>query len=69
MFSILIGSFGEVWRVIHKISRDVRAMKIVKKTNANNVDHIELDNEIAVLKKLVIRNFEYLGSSKYPQTI
>jgi hypothetical protein len=44
-------------------------MKIVKKTNANNVDHIELDNEIAVLKKLVIRNFEYLGSSKYPQTI
>ena len=46
------GGFGEVKKVIHKLTWDVRAMKIVKLDNIDKGALELIRNEIEILKKL-----------------
>lgn len=46
------GGFGEVKKVIHKVSQDVRAMKIIKKDQVDEQYLQTLQNEIKILKQL-----------------
>mmetsp|Transcript_43344 Transcript_43344/g.41749 ORF Transcript_43344/g.41749 Transcript_43344/m.41749 type:complete len:100 (-) Transcript_43344:1050-1349(-) len=46
------GGFGEVKRVIHKVSGDVRAIKIIKKDEVDQIFLNNLSNEINILTKL-----------------
>ena len=44
------GGFGEVKKVVHKLTRDVRAMKIIKKDKCDENYLATLTNEIKILK-------------------
>ncbi len=44
------GGYGEVRKVIHKITRDVRAMKIIRKEACDEWQMKTLSNEINILK-------------------
>ncbi len=64
------GSFGQVFKVEHKITKAVRAMKIINKLKVCNSDENEDDliNEINVLKKLdhpnILKLFEFYNTSR-----
>ena len=46
------GSFAKVCKVKHRITHDIRAMKIIKKSQSSSeVDDMEILNEINILKK------------------
>ena len=44
------GGFGEVKKVVHRLTRDVRAMKIIKKDKCDENYLATLTNEIKILK-------------------
>jgi len=44
------GGFGEVKKVIHKVSNDVRAMKIISKANVDETYLSNLANEVKIMK-------------------
>lgn len=44
------GGFGEVKKVVHKLTRDVRAMKIIKKDKCDESYLATLTNEIRIMK-------------------
>ena len=46
------GGFGEVKKVVHKLTQDVRAMKIIKKEKCDEAFLAALNNEIKILKQL-----------------
>lgn len=46
------GGFGEVKKVVHKLTRDVRAMKIIKKDKCDESYLASLTNEIKIMKQL-----------------
>lgn len=46
------GGFGEVKKVVHKLTGDVRAMKIIKRDNVDDQYLKTLNNEIRILKML-----------------
>jgi calcium-dependent protein kinase len=64
------GSFGKVFKVIHKISKVPRAMKVINKSKASMSDEEEkaLINEIDILKSLdhpnIIKVYEYFNTKK-----
>jgi calcium-dependent protein kinase len=65
------GSFGSVYKVKHKISGEIRAMKIIKNTSVDDkvgVDNVKFLKEIQVLKELehpnIIKIFEYYVDNK-----
>lgn len=45
-------NFGEVKKVVHKLTGDIRAMKIIKKEECDEFYLKSLINEIAILRKL-----------------
>ncbi len=46
------GAFGEVRRCVHKVSRSVRAVKIIKKDKLDKTERERLFVEIEILKQL-----------------
>ena len=66
------GSFGNVYKVKHKITGEIRAMKIIKNPNKNDNCRKKIDkkllNEIQVLRTLehpnIIKIFEYFIDEK-----
>ena len=46
------GGFGEVKKVIHKLTGDIRAMKIIKKEQCDEAQLASLTNEINILRQL-----------------
>ena len=65
------GSFGSVYKVKHKISGEIRAMKIIKNTSVDDkvgVENAKFLKEIQVLKELdhpnIIKIFEYYVDNK-----
>ena len=65
------GSFGSVFKVKHKITGEIRAMKIIKNTSVDDkvgVDNVKFLKEIQVLKELdhpnIIKIFEYYLDNK-----
>ena len=46
------GGYGEVKKVIHKITGDVRAMKIIKKEGCDEGYLKSLSNEINIMREL-----------------
>ena len=65
------GSFGSVFKVKHKITGEVRAMKIIKNTSVDDkfeADNVKFLKEIQVLKELdhpnIIKIFEYYVDNK-----
>ena len=65
------GSFGSVFKVKHKITGEIRAMKIIKNTSVDDragVDNVKFLKEIQVLKELdhpnIIKIFEYYVDNK-----
>ena len=65
------GSFGNVYKVKHKISGEIRAMKIIKNTSVDDkvgVENAKFLKEIQVLKELdhpnIIKIFEYYVDNK-----
>ena len=65
------GSFGSVFKVKHKITGEIRAMKIIKNTSVDDrlgVNNVKFLKEIQVLKELdhpnIIKIFEYYLDNK-----
>jgi len=65
------GSFGSVFKVKHKITGEIRAMKIIKNTSVDDragADNVKFLKEIQVLKELdhpnIIKIFEYYVDNK-----
>ena len=66
------GSFGSVYKVKHKISGEIRAMKIIKNTSVGDNDGVankKFLKEIQVLRELehpnIIKIFEYYIDNRY----
>ena len=66
------GSFGSVYKVKHKITGEIRAMKIIKNTTVSDNDGLankKFLKEILVLKELehpnIIKIFEYYIDNRY----
>lgn len=64
------GSYGKVYKAIHKRTKAYRAIKILKKTAISQAEHDKIMNEINILKKLdhpyIIKIFEvFLYASSY----
>ena len=66
------GSFGSVYKVKHKISGEIRAMKIIKNTSVGDNDgaaNKKFLKEIQVLRELehpnIIKIFEYYIDNRY----
>ena len=63
------GSFGEVFKVLHKSSKCIRAMKVINKIklNINEEDEKGIINEITVLKDLdhpnILKVYEYFNTN------
>jgi calcium-dependent protein kinase len=62
------GGFGEVKKVIHRLTRDVRAMKIIKKDKCDENYLATLTNEIKIMKQLdhpnIVRLYEIYSDSR-----
>ena len=63
------GGYGEVKKVVHKVTGETRAMKIVQKESCDEGYIKSLMNEIQILRKLdhphVIKLFEVYSDSHY----
>ena len=66
------GSFGSVYKVKHKITGEIRAMKIIKNTSVDDkggAENAKFLKEIQVLRELdhpnIIKIFEYYIDNKY----
>lgn len=49
------GTYGSVYRGVHKVSKDVRAIKAIAKNKVK--DPQSFKNEIDIMRKLVILRF------------
>ena len=47
------GAFGAVYKACHRISKDIRAVKIIEKKTVSNEERIKLMREIEILKQMV----------------
>jgi serine/threonine protein kinase len=47
------GAFGVVYKAIHNTSKNVRAIKMIKKNNVTSDMHRQLLKEIQILKEMV----------------
>ena len=56
------GAFGVVYKATHKVSKNVRAIKMIKKNNVTPNMHKQLLTEIQILKEMVISDIN-IGSS------
>lgn len=53
---ISLGAFGEVRKGIHKVTNQIRAIKVISKEKASKAEVERLRIEIEILKRLVILN-------------
>jgi len=62
------GAFGEVKKVIHKLTGDIRAMKIIKKDKVDEAYLRSLNTEISILKQLdhpnIVKLYEIYQDTK-----
>jgi hypothetical protein len=49
------GGFGRVYTCMNIETREIRAVKIIRKTKASTEDEERLRKEVAILKQLVLR--------------
>lgn len=49
----IIGAYGEVRKGVHKVTNQIRAIKIISKEKASKIEVDRLRIEIEILKKLV----------------
>lgn len=65
----IIGSYGTVYKAIHKKSGEVRAIKLIDKQNVPREKEGELFSEIKVLKEMdhpkIMKIFEFSSDEKY----
>jgi calcium-dependent protein kinase len=58
----MIGAFGKVLKCIHKITKEVRAVKVLNKTKMDEKEKTRLKYEIDILKNLdhpnIVRLYE-----------
>lgn len=64
------GTYGNVYKAEHKVSKAVRAIKILKKSKISSEKHSKMMNEIEILKKLdhpnIIKIYEaYIYNDNY----
>lgn len=63
------GSFGEVRRAVHKLTHEVRALKIIYKDRFESKDSPKILKEIKILKKLdhpnIVKIYEYFENLNY----
>lgn len=63
------GAFGEVRKAVHKSSGDVRAIKMIYKTQVSSIEQKKIMKEIEILEKMdhpnIIKIYEYFQDSKY----
>ncbi len=50
----ILGSFGQVFKGVHRITQEVRAIKRINKSAVDAVKTAKLMQEIEILKQLVI---------------
>jgi hypothetical protein len=63
LYTLGKGTFGEVWKVRHKGTGKLFALKTISKNRCEKLDNIK--NEIEILKSLVDIAIDELGSSEY----
>src|SRR5689334_16993613 len=51
-FSFIVGAYGKVQKCIHKITKEVRAVKIMDKKQMTDKEKVRLKYEIDILKNL-----------------
>ena len=49
----MIGTFGQVYKAVHKLTQDQRAVKIISKANVSHEKEVKLMQEMNILKELV----------------
>ena len=63
------GAFGEVKKVLHKLTKDIRAMKIIKKDKCDKNYLNNLYSEINILKQMdhpnIVKLYEIFSDSKH----
>jgi len=52
-FVTLLGSFGIVYKAVHKTTNEIRAVKFITKSAVSNDKVTKLIQEINILKKMV----------------
>ena len=57
-----VGSFGKVFKGLHKITKEIRAIKSIDKANVDQEAEAKLFEEIAILKELVLSFFALILS-------
>jgi len=62
------GSYGKVYKVMHKTNGLIRAMKLINKDPKNNQNEQEILNEIEILKRIdhpnIVKIFEFYNTKK-----
>ena len=48
------GSFGVVYKALHKVSKEMRAIKFIDRTSVNTEEEKKLMQEIEILRQLVL---------------
>ena len=54
-----IGSFGIVYKAVHKVSQDKRAIKFIDRSSVSAAEEAKLLQEISILRQLVHQVFAY----------
>ena len=62
------GAYGEVRKGVHKVTNQIRAIKIISKEKASKIEVERLRIEIEILKRLVF-NWNSLGSPEYHKNL
>jgi len=52
-----IGAFGLVYKAVHKLTQDIRAIKFIDKSAVDPEKETKLLQEIDILKQLVLHSF------------
>lgn len=50
LINTIVGAFGEVYRGIHKVTNQVRAIKLIRKKLMSEEDCLMLTREVDILK-------------------
>ena len=68
--TIIIGTYGMVYKAIHKKTKETRAIKMIMKESTAKEEEEKLMSEINVLKELVFPLCNtFLGSSAHNENI
>ena len=64
-----LGSYGTVYKAVHKTTNEIRAIKFIDKANVPKEREHELFSEIKVLKEMdhpsIMRIYEFASDGKY----